>query len=136
MNSRTFKHVIISAVFIWSMGLLGLIGSYFFSLIPDAAQQSIWVQSLVFIPAALIGAHIFYRKGFDLNGFLLGMTVLLVMIVLDVVIKVPLFLMPHGVTYVQHFLDFNYWLLGVEVVTVVAAYWQIEQSVNRTQSKA
>ena len=115
------------------MGLLGLIGSYFFSLIPDAAQQSNWLQSIFLIPAALIGAHIYYRKGLDANGFLLGITTFLVMIALDTFIKVPLFLLSYGINWVKYFTDFNYWLLGVEVVTVIAAYWQIERAIQHSR---
>lgn len=134
MNSLSFKNILISATFIWSIGLLGLIGSYFFSLIPDAAQQSNWLQSLVLIPAALIGAHIYYRKGLEANGFLLGIATFLVMIGLDTFIKIPFFLLPHGTGWVKYFTDLNYWLLGVEVVTVMAAYWQIERAVQRSRA--
>lgn len=133
MKSLSFKNVLISATFIWSMGLLGLIGSYFFSLIPDAAQQSNWLQSLVLIPAVLIGAHLYYRKGLEANGFLLGIATFLVMIGLDIFIKIPLFLLPYGISWVKYFTDLNYWLLGIEVVTVMAAYWQIEQAVQRSR---
>ena len=134
MYSLSFKNVFISAIFIWSMGLLGLIGSPFFSVIPNAAQQSIWLQSIVFVPTALIGAHLYYRKGLSTNGFILGTAILLVMFGLDIFFKVPFFLMPYGISWVQYFMDFNYWLLAIEVVTVVAAYWQIERAVQRTQS--
>ncbi len=134
MYPLPFKDIFISATFIWSIGLLGLIGSYFFSVIPDATEQSVWLQSIVLIPAALIGAHLYYRKGLNTNGFILGTAILLVMIGLDAFFKVPFFLMPYGTSWVQYFTDFNYWLLGIEVVTVVAAYWQIEQAVHRTQA--
>ncbi|MEM6879389.1 MAG: hypothetical protein AAF544_12560 [Bacteroidota bacterium] len=133
MTSLSFKNVLISALFIWSIGLMSLIGSYFFSLIPNVAQQSIWLQSIALIPAALVGAHLYYRRGMTANGFLLGASIMLVMIGLDIILKVPAFLLPYGIGWGAYFSDFNYWLLGIEVVTVVAAYWQIERAVQKVQ---
>lgn len=130
MNSLSVKNVFISAIFIWSMGLLAMIGSYFFTLIPDASQQSYWMQSLALVPAAFIGAHMYYRKGLEANGFLLGILTFLVMIGLDAFIKIPLFLSTQGISWVKHLSDLNYWLLGVEVITLVAAYWQIERAIQ------
>ena len=58
----------------------------------------------------------------------------LVIMTLDAIITVPFFIMPYGGDYISFFADPGFWLLGVEIVSVVAAYWQIEKAIKRTRT--
>ncbi len=133
MKNINLKSAAISAIIIWTIGIIAFVASYFFPLIPDADQQANWVLSIVLIPAALIGAHIYYRKGYQTNGFLLGAAMFLITMVLDAIITVPFFIMPYGGTYKSFFLDLGFWLIALEYISVVAAYWQIEKAVIKTR---
>ena len=47
-------------------------------------------------------------------------------IVLDALITVPVFIIPHGGNHLSFFGDPGFWLIGFEYVTVVAAYWKFK----------
>ena len=57
----------------------------------------------------------------------------LVAMVLDALITVPFLIMPYGGTYFSFFSDPGFWLIAVEYISVVAAYWQIEKAVERSR---
>ena len=133
MNTIHWKSIAISTLIVWSLGVTAFVASYFVPVLENPDEQANWVLSLALIPAALLGAHIYYRKGHKTNGFLLGATMFLITIFLDAAITVPVFIMPYGGTHMSFFTDPGFWLIGVEYVSVVAAYWQIEKAVKRTQ---
>ena len=129
------KSVIISAIIVWTIGILAFLASYFVPVMSDPDLQANWVLSLVLIPAVLIGAHIYYRKGYKTNGFKLGLSMFAVTFCLDALITVPLFIIPSGGNYITFFTDIGFWLIAIEYVSVVAAYWQIERAVISSTSK-
>ena len=129
-----FKSVIISAIIVWTIGITAFVASYFVPVMTDPDLQANWVLSLVLIPAVLIGAHIYYRKGYNTNGFKLGVAMFTVTIFLDGLITVPFFIMPYGGNYITFFTDPGFWLIAVEYVSVVAAYRQIEKVVTASRS--
>ncbi len=134
MKDMNIKSVIISSLIVWTLGVIAFIASSFVPVMDDPNLQGNWTLSLALIPAGLFGAHIYYRKGYKTNGFKLGLAMFFVAICLDVLITVPLFIMPHGGNYITFFTDPGFWLLGVEYVSVVAAYWQIEKAIVVTRS--
>lgn len=125
------KSVIISAIIVWTLGIIAYIASNFVPLMADPDLQANWVLSIALIPAVLFGAHIYYRKGYKTNGFKLGAAMMIVTICLDALITVPLFIMPHGGNHITFFTDLGFWLLATEYVSVVAAYWQIEKRATK-----
>ena len=134
MKNIKIKSAIISAIIIWTLGVAAFVSSYFVPIISDPDLQANWVLSIALIPAAMIGAHIYYRKGYKTNGFVLGAFMFLVAMVLDAIITVPFFIMPYGGNHISFFTDPGFWLIGVEFVSVVAAYWQIEKTVKSTRT--
>ena len=90
------KSIIISAAIVWAIGIIAFVGSYFVPVMSDPDLQANWVLSLVLIPSATLGAHIYYRKGHKTNGFVLGTSMFLVTMTLDAIITVPFFIMPYG----------------------------------------
>ena len=133
MKNIHLKSVIISAIIVWGLAVLAFIASYFVPIMSDPGLQANWVLSIVLIPAATLGAHIYYRKGHKTNGFVLGVSMFLVAMVLDALITVPFLIMPYGGTYLSFFSDPGFWLIAVEYISVVAAYWQIEKAVERSR---
>lgn len=129
------KDLIISAVIVWALGVTAFVGSYFVPLMSDPDLQANWVLSLVLIPSAMLGTHIYYRKGHKTHGFALGVSMFLVTVVFDALITVPIFIMPYGGDHLSFFSDLGFWLLAVEYISVVTAYWQIEKVVKSTRKK-
>ena len=129
-----YRSVIISAIIVWTIAVLSFVASYFVPVMTDPDMQANWVLSLAVIPAALIGAHIYYRKGHQTNGIKLGLAMFVVAICLDALITVPFLVIPNGGNYITFFTDIGFWLIAIEYVSVVAAYWQIEKTVIATRS--
>ena len=130
MKNLNLKSVIISAIIVWVLGVTAFISSYFVSIMDDPDTQANWVLSIVLIPVVTLGAHIYYRKGYKTNGFLLGAAMFTVAIILDALITVPVLMAPYGVNHAAFFGDIMFWFIGMEYVSVVAAYWQIERVVK------
>jgi hypothetical protein len=135
MKNFHIKSVIISAIIVYALGVTAFVVSYFFPVMSDPDLQANWVLSIALIPSAALGAHIYYRKGHMTNGFVLGVLMFLIAMILDTLITVPLLIMPHGGNHITFFTDPGFWLIAVEYVSVVAAYWQIEEAVKKTQVK-
>ena len=129
------KSVIISSIIVWTLAIIAFVASYFVPIMADPDLQANWAVSLILIPAALLGAHIYYRKGYKTNGFKLGFAMFVVALCLDVLITVPFFVIPYGGNYITFFTDIGFWLIAIEYVSVVAAYWQFEKAVIATRSK-
>ena len=126
MQNIHIKSVIISSLIVYLIAIVAFVSSYYYPILSDADLQANYVLSIAIIPAALIGAHIYYRKGHDVNGFILGVSMFLVAIVLDAFITVPLFIMPYGGSYSSFFIDPGFWLIGIEYIIAVAAFWKIK----------
>jgi len=124
MKSLNLKHVAISAATVYAIGILAFVSSYFIPLLDDADFQANLVLMIAIIPAAYLGAHLYYRKAHGANGFLLGGSMFLGAMILDALITVPLFIIPNGGDYLSFFGDPGFWLIGVEYIGVVVAYWQ------------
>jgi len=132
MKSLHFKQVVISSVVVYIIGITAFVSSYFVEILENADQQANYVLMMAIIPAALIGAHIYYRKGYKTNGFELGIMMFIGAMILDALITVPVFIIPNGGDYLSFFGDLGFWLIAVEYISVVAAYWQIERAITKT----
>jgi hypothetical protein len=134
MKNIHWTSAIISAVIVWTLGVLAFVASYFVPILADPDLQANWVLSIALIPFAALGAHLYYRKGHQTNGFALGVSMFAVAMILDATITVPVLIMPNGGNHVSFFTDPGFWLIAVEYVSVVAAYCQIEKAIQRTQT--
>lgn len=130
MKNIHIKSIFFSAVIVWILGVTAFVASYFVPVMSDPDLQANWVLSIALIPSAALGAHIYYRKGHKANGFVLGVHMFLVAMILDALITVPVLIMPYGGNHISFFTDPGFWLIAVEYVSVVAAYWQIEKAVK------
>ena len=130
MKYLRIKSIIISATIIWIIAVAAFVASYFVPIMSDPDLQANWVISIVLIPSATLGAHIYYRNGYKTNGLALGGFIFLVAMILDALITVPVFIIPNGGNYISFFTDPGFWLIGAEIVIVVAAYWKIEKTVK------
>lgn len=133
MKDINIKSAIISASIIWTLAVIAFVASYFVPVMSDPDLQANWVLSMALVPSALIGAHIYYRKGHKTNGFVLGASMFLVAMFLDAIITVPFLIMPYGGNYMTFFIDPGFWLIAVEYVSVIAGYWQIEKAVKASR---
>lgn len=124
MKNINLKHVIISCLVIYGLGIVSFVGSYFVPIMKDPDLQANLVLMAALIPAATTGAYLYYRRGNTTHGVVLGSVLFLSAIVLDAIITVPVFIIPNGGNHLTFFGDPGFWLIGVEYVVIVAAYWK------------
>lgn len=134
MKSIHIKPTLISAMIIWTLGVTAYSLSYLFTVMPDPDLQANWVLSLALIPIVAFGAHIYYRRGLQTNGFVLGAAMFVVAMFLDAIITVPVFVIPHGGNHFTFFTDPGFWLLAVEYILVVAVYRSMQNTSKITQT--
>ena len=126
MKNINFKHVIISCLVVYVLGILAFIGSYFVPIIEDPDLQANIALMAALIPAAYLGAYLYYRRGNTTHGLVLGSAMFSSAIVLDALITVPVFIIPHGGNHLSFFGDPGFWLIGLEYVAIVATYWKLK----------
>lgn len=134
MKTINIKSAIISAIIIWTLGVIAYVTSYLVPVMSDPDVQANWVLSIALFPIAAFGAHIYYRKGLQTNGFVLGASMFLVAIFLDAIITVPVFIMPNGGNHITFFTDTGFWLIAIEYIVVVTAYRQIEKTLKSVKT--
>jgi len=123
MKKVSVKNAAISAAIIYVLGVSAFLSSFLLPILSNPELQANLVLMLAIIPAALFGAHIYYGKGFQTNGFLLGAFLFMIVMALDALITVPLFIIPNGGNHLTFFSDPGFWLIAVEYILVVATYW-------------
>ncbi|QGY44700.1 hypothetical protein GM418_13795 [Maribellus comscasis] len=126
MKNINLKHVIISCLVVYVLGILAFLGSYYVPIMEDPDLQANIVLMAAIIPTAYFGAYLYYRRGNTTQGFVLGSVLFSSAIVLDAIITVPVFIIPNGGNHLAFFGDPGFWLIGFEYVAVVAAYWKLK----------
>ena len=109
----------ISSLVVYLIGITSFILSYFIPLLDDKDLQANLVLMITIIPAVLIGANLYYRKGYHTKGLQLGIMMFLGAMTLDALITVPFFIIPYGGSYLSFFGDPGFWLIAIEYVAVV-----------------
>lgn len=86
-------------------------------------ETTIWIiHFILLIPFAILCAWLYYKSKDRLNGFALGLIFLIIGIILDMIITVPMFIMPQGGNYATYFTNI-YMIVGfIELVVVVGLY--------------
>ena len=75
------------------------------------------------IPIVFFGASYYYKNRDKINGFILGGVMLATGIILDIIITMPLFIIPQGISYVKFFLN-SLALIGyAEFIILAGLYW-------------
>ncbi len=126
MKNLNLKHAIISSLVVYVLGILAFVGSYFVPIMENPDLQANIVLMAAIIPAAFLGAFLYYRRGNSTHGFVLGSAMFSSAIVLDAIITVPVFIIPNGGNHLTFFGDPGFWLIGFEYVAVVATYWKLK----------
>ncbi|WP_298538686.1 DUF5367 family protein [uncultured Aquimarina sp.] len=118
-------------IIIWIIGVSLYASSYYVQFLEDAEQQAnIWL-SIIIIPLVWLGAKLYYRKDISAHGFKVGLIFFIISAILDALITVPFTILPYGGTYSDFFIDFGFWLIGLEFIVTVTLYWYIKVYLKR-----
>lgn len=126
MTDLNIKHTIFSSVAVYVLGILAFVGSFFVQAMDDPDLQANLVLMVALIPAACLGAHLYYRRGHKTRGLYLAFAMFVGAVLLDAFITVPVFIMPNGGDHLSFFGDPGFWLIGAEYVVVVVVYWRLK----------
>ncbi|MGI9546420.1 MAG: DUF5367 family protein [Flavobacteriaceae bacterium] len=126
--------VILAGILVWILGVCAFITSYTLPVLEDLELQSNIALAIAIIPAAWLGARVYYLKGNKTNGFLVGLFMVLVAVVLDALITVPFLIIPNGGGFSEFFTTASFWLIASEYYLIVLLYWYLR--VNTTYNKS
>jgi hypothetical protein len=82
------------------------------------------------IPLGIFIAWLYYKSKDKINGFLLGLFIVITGIVLDLMITVPLFIIPSGGTYISYFSEIFLIIGFIEAVIIIGIYDFFKKRIN------
>lgn len=123
MKSLQLKSVLLASIIVYIIGVTAFVTSYYVPILSDPDFQANLVLSIAVVPAAMLGAWYYYRKGNQTNGLLLGACMFLVAMILDALITVPLFIIPVGGDHLSFFTDPGFWVIALIYILSVTVYW-------------
>lgn len=109
---------IICGVFVWILGVSFYLLSFYVSILENPELQSNVVLALGIVPSACLGTYLFYTKR-HIKPSALALTFVIVATFLDVIITVPIFIIPNGGSYSEFFGDPMFYTIVVEFYFIV-----------------
>jgi hypothetical protein len=88
------------------------------------------IHYIVMIPLGIFIAWLYYKSKDKINGFLLGLFIVITGIVLDLMITVPLFIIPSGGTYISYFSEIFLIIGFIEAVIIIGIYDFFKKRIN------
>lgn len=112
---------LICGILVWTLGVSFYLLSFYVPILENSELQSNIVLTLGIIPSACLGTYLFYTKS-QLKPSTLGLTFVIVATLLDVIITVPVFIIPNGGSYSEFFGDPMFYTIIVEFYFIVLYY--------------
>ena len=105
-------------VFVWILGVSCYLLSFYVPILENPEQQSNVVLAFGIIPSTCLGTYLFYTKG-NIKPSVLGLIFVIVAAILDIIITVPVFIIPNGGSYSEFFGDPMFYTIVVEFYLIV-----------------
>tara|TARA_B100000809_G_C15063722_1_gene503392 strand:+ start:883 stop:1278 length:396 start_codon:yes stop_codon:yes gene_type:complete len=109
---------IVCGMLVWILGVSFYLLSFYVPILENPELQSNIVLVLGIIPSACLGTYLFYIKSY-IKPSALGLTFIIVATLLDVIITVPVFIIPNGGSYSEFFGDPMFYTIVVEFYFIV-----------------
>lgn len=110
---RKISFSIVCGIFVWILGVSVYLLSFYVPILENSELQSNIFLALGIIPSACLGTYLFYTKRY-IKPFVLGLIFVFVATLLDVIITVPVFIIPNGGSYSEFFKDPLFYAIVVE----------------------
>ncbi|MCL6295123.1 DUF5367 family protein [Jejuia spongiicola] len=120
MISKTLFSIV-CAILVWILCVSFYLLSFYVPFLENQELQSNIVLALAIIPSACLGAYLFYKNSY-MKPSTLALTFIIVATVLDVLITVPVFVIPNGGSYSEFFRDPMFYTIVVEFYFIVLYY--------------
>ena len=112
---------IVCGRFVWILGVSFYLLSFYVPILENPDLQYNIVLALGIIPSACLGTYLFYLKSY-MKPSKLGLTFVIVATFLDLIITVPVFIIPNGGNYSEFFGDPMFYTIVVEFYFIVFYY--------------
>ncbi len=112
---------IVCAILVWILGVAFYLLSFYIPILENPDLQSNIALAAGIIPPACLGTYLFYKKSY-MKPSALALTLVIVAALLDVLITVPIFIIPNGGSYSSFFGDPMTYTLVVEFYFIVLYY--------------
>lgn len=109
---------IVCGMLIWVLGVSFYLLSFYVSILENLELQSNIILALGIVPSACLGTYLFYAKSY-IKPPALAFTFVIVATLLDVIITVPVFIIPNGGSYSGFFGDPMFYIIVVEFYFIV-----------------
>ncbi|MBC2846144.1 DUF5367 family protein [Winogradskyella flava] len=109
---------ILCAILVWIIGVSFFLLSFYVPILENLERQSNIVLVIAIIPSACLGTYLFYTKSY-MKPSALAITFIIVATILDVLITVPVFIIPNGGSYSEFFGDPMFYAIIVEFYFIV-----------------
>lgn len=106
------------AILVWILGVSCYYLSSLLTILENTNLQSNIALALAIVPCACLGTYLFYKRRF-IKPSLLALIFIGVSILLDVLVTVPLFIIPNGGSFSDFFGDALFYTLVVEFYFIV-----------------
>ncbi len=120
---KTIRAILIG-IGIWILAVSFYTLSFQFQILEDSQEQANIALFTVILPLVWLGAYLYYKHQ-NSHGAIVGLIFFLVAGILDVLITVPLFVIPNGGTHLEFFTDLGFWSIGLEMIIIVLVYYFI-----------
>lgn len=104
---------ILSAIMVWILGVTAFLLSYSFSILSNPDVQANITLTLGIIPSVCLGTFVYYKKG-NLTPSNLAFIFMGTATILDMLITVPMFIIPAGGSYAEFFSNPMFYIIMVE----------------------
>ncbi len=104
---------ILSAIMVWILGVTSFLLSYSFSVLSNPDVQANITLTLGIIPSVCLGTFVYYKKG-SITPSNLAFIFMGTAAALDMIITVPMFIIPAGGSYAEFFNDPMFYIIMVE----------------------
>jgi len=111
-------------ILIWVLIFIEWSIMLFIPVLKDALYLQWLIHYIVLFFLAILAAHLYYKSKDKVNGFALGLVLLIIGIILDIIVTVPFFI-EEG--YVFYFSNIYLWIGFIELIIVVWFYKLIKK---------
>lgn len=109
---------IVCGIFVWILGVSFYLLSFYVPILENPELQSNVVLVLGIVPSACLGTYLFYTKSY-IKPSVLGLTFVIIATLLDVIITIPVIIIPNGGSYSEFFGDPMFYAIVVEFYFIV-----------------
>ena len=84
------------------------------------------IHYVLLIPIVILSVWLYYKSGDKINGFVLGFVFLIVGVILDLIITIPLFIIPQDGSYASFYSSIYMWIGFVELILISGIYDRVK----------